>query len=130
MLERRGRGQDETSRIDKYADMRNISDMTLAYGLQFKHPESGLDVDLRATSYGYRKEMVYDSATSTSELKKVGGETVVDLFAAKTVHKWEGTGTLSLKGEVRNLLNVKHEGFANYPLPGRSFWLGLRYDYN
>jgi vitamin B12 transporter len=72
---------------------------------------------------------VYDSATYDSELKKVGGETVVDIFATKTVHKWEGTGTLSLKGEIRNIGNSKHEGFTNYPLPGRSFWLGLRYDY-
>ncbi|MDR2694878.1 MAG: TonB-dependent receptor, partial [Deltaproteobacteria bacterium] len=128
MLECRGRGQDP-AKPDSYAPMRNISDTSLAYGLQFKYPDIGLEADLRATYYGYRKELVYDSAAWTSDMKRAGGETVVDFFAAQTLHKWEDAGKLSLKGEVRNLTNVKHEAFANYPLPGRSFWLGLRYDY-
>jgi len=128
MLECRGRGQDP-DKPDSYATMRNVSDTTLAYGLQFKHPAGGVEADLRATYYGYRKELVYDSSAWTSDLQRRGGETVVDFFAAKTLHQWEGAGALSLKGEVRNLTNVRHEAFAGYPLPGRSFWLGLRYEY-
>jgi vitamin B12 transporter len=132
LLERRGQDANRN-----YRDVPNVSDTTLAYGLQFKHPDIGLDVDLRATYYGYRKEEQFSAARYPAyydssfkiPTKRTGGETIVDLFATQTLYKWEGAGTLSLKGEIRNLFNAKHEMVLDYRMPGRSFWLGLRYEY-
>ncbi len=108
----------------------NVNNMDLTYGLQFNHPGIGLDVDLRATYYGHRKEQDYIMGSPTyGETVNRGGETVVDLFVTQTLHKWDGAGTLSLKGEVRNMFNVNYEAYMGYPLPGASYWLGLRYDY-
>jgi len=110
----------------------------VAYGVQFKHPDVGLSVDLRATYYGYSRQQQFSQGTTEKywanpsyqpPYKRIGGETIVDLFATQTLHKWEGAGTLSLKGEIRNLFNAKHEMVIDYRMPGRSFWLGLRYDY-
>ncbi|MDR0239512.1 MAG: TonB-dependent receptor [Deltaproteobacteria bacterium] len=123
------RGQDTHH---NYRDVPNVSDTTVAYGVQFKHPDIGLNVDLRATYYGYRQEPRFsatDPVTYKTPIKRTGGETIVDLFATQTLYKWEGAGTLSLKGEIRNLFNAKHEMVIDYRMPGRSFWLGLRYDY-
>ena len=53
----------------------------------------------------------------------------MDLFATQTLYKWDNAGALSLKGEIRNLFNAKHEMLMDYRMPGRSFWIGLRYDY-
>ena len=116
-----------------YRDVPNVSDTTLSYGVQFKHPDIGLNVDLRATYYGYRQEEQFSATRyptyDSAPIKRTGGETIVDLFATQTLYKWEGAGTLSLKGEIRNLFNAKHEMVLDYRMPGRSFWLGLRYDY-
>ncbi|MCL2122562.1 MAG: TonB-dependent receptor, partial [Desulfovibrionaceae bacterium] len=51
LMERRGKDDN-----GNYGNMLNVSDTTLAYGVQFKHPDIGLEVDLRATYYGYRRE--------------------------------------------------------------------------
>jgi vitamin B12 transporter len=128
------RGQD-ANRV--YRDVPNVSDTTLAYGVQFKHPDVGLNVDLRATYYGYRKAEqfsaarypVYYDPSFKIPVKRAGGETIVDLFATQTLYKWDGVGALSLKGEIRNIFNAKHEMVLDYRMPGRSFWIGLRYDY-
>ncbi len=111
-------------------DRPNVSNMNLTYGLQLNHPGIGLDVDLRATYFGHRKEQDYIMGSSTyGEIVRKGGETVVDLFATQTLYKWDGAGTLSLKGEIRNMFNVNYDAYMGYPLPGASYWLGLRYDY-
>ncbi|MDR2696446.1 MAG: TonB-dependent receptor [Deltaproteobacteria bacterium] len=135
LLERRGR---DATRNYSYQDAPNVSDTTVAYGVQFKHPDIGLEVDLRATYYGYSRQLRWAEGTNAQfwanpdyqvPYKRVGGETIVDIFATQTLYKWEGAGKLSLKGEIRNLFNAKHEIVADYRMPGRSFWLGLRYDY-
>jgi len=36
---------------------------------------------------------------------------------------------LTLKAEIENLFDKDHEYVKDYPMPGRSFFLGLRYDY-
>jgi len=135
LLERRG--QDENG---KYRDVPNVSDTTMTYGVQFKHPDVGLSVDLRATYYGYNRQQQFSALTTPifmmdlkppfkAPFKRIGGETIVDLFATQTLYKWDNAGALSLKGEIRNLFNAKHEMLMDYRMPGRSFWIGLRYDY-
>jgi Outer membrane cobalamin receptor protein len=47
----------------------------------------------------------------------------------KTIHNWEDIGTLSVKGEVRNMFDEDYETIYAYPMPGRSFYVGLQYEY-
>ncbi len=108
----------------------NVSDWDLAYGLNFGYPEIGLNVDLRATYYGKQKVQDWNyNSSSYGQNVDIGEKTVVDLFATQTLYKWDGVGTLSLKGEIRNLFNESYETIKDYPQPGRSYWVGLRYDY-
>ena len=107
----------------------NVSNVNLAYGLNFQHPEMGLDVDLRFTYYGNRYDTEFDPVTYASNTKKTGGDTTADLFVSKTIHAWEDIGTLSVKGEMRNLFDANYDTVLGYPQPGRTFYLGLRYDY-
>ena len=58
-----------------------------------------------------------------------GGFTVANLTISKKVLKFEKYGGLTLRGEVRNLLDKDYHYVKGYPMPGRSFFLGLRYDY-
>jgi len=109
---------------------RNISDLDLAYGLNFAHPKIGLDVDLRFTYYGKQdiQDWNYNSKTS-GQIVEIGGRTIVDLFVTQTIKEWDDAGKLSLKAEIRNIADDKYATIKDYPMPGRSFYLGLRYDY-
>ena len=107
----------------------NVSNVDLAYGLNFQNPEMGLDVDLRFTYYGHRYDTEFDPFTYASSTKKTGGDTTADLFVSKLIHSWEGVGALSVKGELLNMFDVNYNTVLGYPQPGRTFYLGLRYDY-
>ena len=110
--------------------LENVSRHDIAYGLNFNHPDWGLDADLRFTYYG--KQAQTDFGTPPSYLSReinVGPSTVVDLFVTKTIHNWEDIGTLSVKGEVRNMFDEDYETIYAYPMPGRSFYVGLQYEY-
>ena len=107
----------------------NVSNVDLAYGINFQNPEMGLDIDLRFTYYGHRYDSEFDPITYASTTKKTGGDTTADLFVSKTIHNWEDVGELSIKGELRNLFDVNYDTILGYPQPGRAFYIGLRYDY-
>jgi vitamin B12 transporter len=109
---------------------RNISDLDLAYGIGFSHPKIGLDMDLSFTYYGKQDQQDWNMNSDTNgEVVEVGGRTIVDFFIAQTLHEWNDAGKLSLKAEIRNIADDKYATIKDYPLPGRSFYLGLRYDY-
>jgi vitamin B12 transporter len=54
---------------------------------------------------------------------------VADLAAGYRFLDSEQYGKLSLRGEVRNLLDEDYAYVKGYPMPGRSFFLGLRWEY-
>ena len=118
--------KDGDGNIKEHASRNN-----LAYGLQFAHPDYGLNTDLRITYYGKQHVTYYDPTNWFAPPMRttIGKKTVVDLFVTKAV--WDGgeKGKLSVKGELRNMFNERYELTAGYPMPGMSFFIGLRYDY-
>ena len=110
--------------------VRNITNLDLAYGLNFSHPKIGLDVDLRFTYLGKQDVLDWNTQNKTSgQVVEIGGRTIIDLFASQVLKEWGDAGKLSLKAEIRNLTDDKYAPIKDYPMPGRSFYLGLRYDY-
>lgn len=57
-----------------------------------------------------------------------GGFTVANLTMSKKILDFDRFGGLTLRGEINNLFDKDYEYVKNYPMPGRSFFLGLRYD--
>ncbi|MBQ4567458.1 MAG: TonB-dependent receptor [Desulfovibrio sp.] len=100
-----------------------VRDWELAYGLNFSYPEYGLIADLRFVYMGYMDE------TYSGETKRTGGKTTADFFIQKTILDFEDKGRLSIKGEIRNIFNTYYETKYGYPQPGRSYYVGLRYDF-
>lgn len=121
----------------RYADrkghkVRNVSDLDMAWGLNFQHPEFGLDVDLRFIYYGHQKIEDFNSGVAwpnPNPLVLIGGKLSADLFVRKTIYEWAGVGAFSIKGEIRNIFNQNIQTIKDYPQPGTSFFVGLRYDY-
>ena len=106
-----------------------VTGTQMAYGVNFNHPKWGLNVDLRFTYFGHQKVTEFDwTSINYQGTKTIGGDTVADVYVSKVLFGGDG-GKLSLKGEIRNIFNVKYETIDYYPMAGRSFYLGLRYDY-
>jgi len=110
-----------------------IREWMAAFGVAYDHPGIGLDVDLRFTYLG--EDVVNNSygvpwAGPTLTSVNTGDVVITDFFISKVIMDFEDKGKLSLKGEIRNLFDVDYEYVWDYPSPGRSFYIGLRYDYN
>jgi len=59
---------------------------------------------------------------------KRGGFMVADFSISTKILKTK-FGKLTLKGEVKNLFDRNYSYVKGYPMPGRTFFIGLRYDY-
>ncbi|MDR0466908.1 MAG: TonB-dependent receptor, partial [Deltaproteobacteria bacterium] len=107
-----------------------VNDLEMGYGVQFAHPEVGFEADLRLTYVGYHYEQDWNETSPTyGQVVREGGKTIADLFLRQKIYSTDKAGTLSVYGEVRNILNERHALIKDYPMPGRSVFIGLRYDY-
>jgi vitamin B12 transporter len=106
----------------------NVSDLNLAYGVNYVHPDIGFEADLRFTYVG-RQYNYARWGGGGAEYERVGGQTIADLFLRQKLLSSDKSGTLSVFGEFRNLTNERYALIKDYPMPGRSFFIGLRYDY-
>jgi len=103
-----------------------VSDLELAYGLNFAYPDIGFEADLRLTYMGRQDVENFN----TGRAEHIGGKTKVDLFLRQKIYSSDKAGTFSVYGEIRNITNERYALWKDYPMPGRSFFVGLRYDYN
>lgn len=103
-----------------------IPESTLTYGLTVGIPGT-ITADLNFAYYG--KEMVNDYSTLPSTIVEKDSSTVADLSIIYTFAKTQKIGQFSLKGEVSNLFDENIEYVLDYPNAGRTFFLGLRWDY-
>lgn len=108
--------------------LKNTRELTASFGLNFNYPAWGLDTDLRFTYLGYQHENNFSASYPYPEVR-TGDKLVGDFFISKTVYEKEDWGKFSLKGEVRNFTNENYAYRYDYPMPGRSFYIGVRYDY-
>jgi len=108
----------------------NVSDLELGYGLNVAYPDIGFEADLRFTYIGRRYEQDWnDRSPKYGQVVREGGKTIADLFLRQRVYSSDKAGTLSVYGEIRNMLNERYALIKDYPQAGRSFFVGLRYDY-
>ena len=106
------------------------ADLMMSYGLSFSHPGWGLTSSLDITYSGERLAPAsWSNYGEISPDNKWGKFTVVDFHIAKDLYKWKNDGRLILKADVLNVFNTDHYQQVVYRLPGRSFVVGLRYEY-
>ena len=110
-------------------DLLYTSDTHLSYGLTLSDPEAGLNANLNLAYVGDQKIEDWESGLWPTPVINKSGFTVANLTIEKQLLDFEKLGKLTLKGEVENLFNKDYEYVKGYPMPGRSFFLGLRYDF-
>ena len=141
MLERNGYGTYSTTwygalnnDITSYngKTLLDIADWDLAFGVNFSHPEWGTNVDIRATYFGRQKVKNFermDMTTWDSPIITIGNKTVVDIFLSQRLWRDEKLGEFSVIANVRNLFNEKYDLMAGYPMPGRSVYVGVKWEF-
>jgi vitamin B12 transporter len=71
----------------------------------------------------------WESAAYPTPVVQLDSSTVTDLTAGWRFFENDRVGAFTLRGELRNLLDEEYAYVKGYPMPGRSFFLGLRWDY-
>lgn len=112
-------------------DLKHTPDWTASYGISFSD-WMGLTATFNVAYSG--KQLVDDYEDwdymndPEPEVVTLGSATVANLTITKTLLSSDQWGKLSLKGDITNLFNADYAFVKGYPMPGRSFYLGLRYD--
>ncbi|MBU1568197.1 MAG: TonB-dependent receptor [Proteobacteria bacterium] len=71
----------------------------------------------------------WESGLYPAPLTELDETVVTSLSAAYRFLSTERYGTFTLRGELRNLFDEEYAYVKGYPMPGRSFFVGLRWDY-
>ena len=130
-LETRKSG-DETQFItyngSKINTLPNTPEWMFNYGVDFSHPGYKLKSRINAVTYGKLLTIDWSRGVFPAPYFERPSGTVVDLSVDKGIADW-GKNTLTLRAEVNNLFDRANEMYWGYPGAGRSFYIGLRYDY-
>lgn len=112
-------------------DLLYTSDLNLSYGLTL----SNLDGLSSRINFSYVGEQDiqdwedYDWKTMAEPERIEKDDFIVaDFSIEKRILNFNSYGDLTLRGEVNNLFDKDYSYVKGYPMPGRSFYLGLRYD--
>ena len=122
---------DEYENEETGNDLPYISDWTINWGLRALNKMRGFSADLNFTyngdqiGYDPPRHIYKKAGTKTN----IGGFTVANLSVRKRIVKIGNYGDFSLKGDIRNLFDKNYAYTDTYPMPGRTFYLGLRYQY-
>ncbi|WP_446424786.1 TonB-dependent receptor plug domain-containing protein [Mailhella sp.] len=106
-------------------DAECVRDWVAAFGINYSHPSIGLDVDLSCTYLGEQRE----SYTYGNPDQYHGDNYIVDLGIVKTLYETDDMGKLSAKLDLHNIFDEQYHYAYGYPMPGRSFFLSLIWNY-
>ncbi len=114
---------DQTDKDLKYTEKYHAS-----YGLDISDSK-GFSANLNFSYTGEKKINDYQSGTWPAPVINTGGFTVADLTVSKSIMDFKKYGKITLKAGIKNLFNKDYEYVQGYPMPGRNFFLGIRYDF-
>ncbi len=108
-------------------DLLYTSETNLSYGISVSDGK-GFSVYINFAYTGEQDVEDWESGDYPAPVVEKGGFTVANLSIQKKVLNFNSFGDLTLKGEVRNLLDKDYSYVKGYPMPGRSFILGIKYN--
>ncbi|CCK81589.1 TonB-dependent receptor plug domain-containing protein [Desulfobacula toluolica] len=104
-------------------DLQYTPNWTASYGLKVANSDIGFSAGLNFSYIGEQDITDYEGTGATA----LGSHTVADLTVSKTLLSFEKYGDVSLKAEIQNLFNKDYAVVQGYPMPGRTFFAGLKY---
>jgi vitamin B12 transporter len=108
-------------------ELPNTPEWMASYGIDYAHP--GYKIKSRINANYYGRKYTNDYAYTGAYFEQNSG-TVVNLSLEKELADLGGRfGALTLRTEINNLFDGANEMYWGYPDAGRSFYVGLRYDF-
>ncbi|MCK5545538.1 MAG: TonB-dependent receptor, partial [Desulfobulbaceae bacterium] len=98
---------------------------TASYGICFANPDIGFVSKLNFAYIDEQDIIDYEGTGETT----LDSYTVADLTVAKTLFSFDKYGEVSIKAEIQNLFDEAYAVVQGYPVPGRAFYIGLKYVY-
>lgn len=120
--------------LTKYKDNKTDKDLKYtekyhaSYGIAVSD-KKGFSANINFTYTGEKKIDDFQSGQWPAPVIKTGGFTTADLNISKNIFDFQKYGKITLKAGIKNLFNKDYEYVQGYPMPGRSFFLGVRYDF-
>jgi vitamin B12 transporter len=118
---------------DKEADedLKYTSDIHVSYGITVSDLD-GFSANLNLAYTGKQKIDDWENSgppTWVAPVIEKGSFTVANFTISKRIIDSEKYGGVTLRGEINNLFDKDYNYVKSYPMPGRMFFLGLRYDF-
>lgn len=109
-------------------DLRYVSGTTLSAGLLISDGD-GISCRLNVAYAGEQDVEDWESGASPTPVVALDAVTVTDLSASWRFYEDDRLGAFTLRGEINNLLDEEYAYVKGYPMPGRSLFASLRWDY-
>lgn len=109
-------------------DLQYVSAASLAGGLLVGDGK-GSYCRLNVTYSGSQDVEDWESGIYPAPVRELDATVVTDLSAAYRFLVTDRYGAFTLRGEIKNLLDEEYAYVQGYPMPGRSFFVSLRWDY-
>jgi len=107
-------------------DLKYTSDFHVSYGITVSDLD-GFSANLNLYYTGKQDITDYEGGTYTTITQ--GRFTFANLTVSKRIFDFKEYGGITLRGEIQNLFDKDCEHVQGYPMPGRTFFFGLRYDF-
>lgn len=110
-------------------DLLYTPDWQTALGIILADADDDLSANISVTYFGDQTVEDWESGLWPAPEVTLDGYTVTDLSLTKRLASFNQWGRLKVNGQIRNLFDESYQSVKGYPMPGRSFFLGLRYEY-
>ena len=111
---------------ETHDDLMYTPDLHITYGITASDLK-GFSVNLNITHTSEQDITDYEYGTY-SKIEK-DDFTVANLSISKKILDYNDYGSVTMKGEIQNLFDRDYEYVQGYPMPGRVFFISLKYDF-
>jgi len=105
-----------------------ISDTNLSTGLVVGNGD-GFSCRLNITYSGSQDVEDWESGAYPAPVVELDSHLVADLSASYRIFESDNWGALTMRGELKNIFDEEYAYVKGYPMPGRSIFFGLRWEY-
>lgn len=109
-------------------DLQYTNDTTLSSGLMVDNG-NGLFAKVNVTYTSSQDIQDWESGMYPAPVIELDAFTVVDLTASYKFYESDQLGALTVRGELTNLFDEDYAYVQGYPMPGRGFFVSLRWEY-
>jgi vitamin B12 transporter len=110
---------------ETHEDLQYNPEWTVSCGLRLVNREIGFVSNLNIAYIDEQDIIDYEGTGETT----LGSYTVAELTISKTLFAFTNYGDVSIKADIRNLFDREYATTQGYPMPGRSFFVGLKMEY-